>query len=221
MATPGGGAGASGSDFTAIIGHDVANDATTDVRGAEGVQPAMPRDEAQKQYEKELYDLRREVTEVLARRGGRVTSFGRQAGIGGRDAGALLPEFYCLMLFPDKQITEIKTDAFDEGEQCCKPCPFERVDHPFVHHFAEPFDYPRKLMRNSLMAHHLICPSLYREERPYTFNGREQKEDYPLKIVREIVFDHVKKLKENMITAECSRLTGKDHHQLIKYPSLP
>lgn len=72
------------------------------------------------------------------------------------------------------------------------------------------------------MAHRLNCPSLYREERPFTFSGREKREDDPLKIVREkIVFDHVKKRKEDVIAAECSRLTGEDHHKLIKYPSLP
>lgn len=125
MPTPGGAADAPGSVSTAGDAPAATDTATEDVHTAGGERPgAISREEAKRRYDRIVFDTRRDFTELVERRGNQITDISRLAGIGGDDVRALLPEFYCLMLFPDDEISEIKTAVFDTGEQrCCfYPC---------------------------------------------------------------------------------------------------
>ena len=116
MPPPGDEADAPGSVSIAVSAPAATIIATEDVHAAGGEQPAISREEAKSRYNTLVHDTRKDVTELIARRGKQITELSRLAGIGGDDAKTLLPEFYFIILFPDDEITEIKTAAFDLGE---------------------------------------------------------------------------------------------------------
>ena len=70
-----------------------------------------------------------------------------------------------------------------------------------------------------MMAHVLDCPSLYREERQFQYNGRQNKPESSFAFAKKFASEHLKTLRSTKITELCAGLEGKDRYRLQKYQS--